>query len=99
MSKKQQIAFEKFKQLKVGALFMKMGSGKTKVALDLVNYNNVDYLIYITPFSTKNNIQAEIDKWGINCDYTIVGYETIQSSDKTYLDLLESIKEKKSALL
>lgn len=99
MSKEQQIAFDKFKKLKVGALFMKMGSGKTKVALDLVKYNNVDFMLYVTPFSTKANIQTEVDKWGINCDYLIVGYETIQSSDRKYLELLNSLNDKKCFII
>lgn len=34
----QLIAYDKFKKLKVGALFMEMGTGKTKVAIDLINY-------------------------------------------------------------
>lgn len=85
MTKQQDDCFEKFKQLKVGALFMKMGTGKTKVAIDLVNYNNVDYLLYITPFSTKSNVEQEIKKWGINCKYDIVGYETLQASDIEFL--------------
>lgn len=33
---KQQLAFDKLSRLKVGALFMEMGTGKTKVALDLI---------------------------------------------------------------
>lgn len=32
----QEKAFEKLSKLKVGALFMEMGTGKTKVALDLI---------------------------------------------------------------
>lgn len=94
MTNNQQLAFDKFKKLKVGALFMKMGSGKTKVALDLVKYNDVDFLLYVTPFSTKQNIQNEIDKWGINCDYEIVGYETIQASNVKFLKLLNNLEEK-----
>ena len=90
----QQNAFNKFTKLKVGALFMKMGTGKTKVAIDLVNYNNVDLMIYVCPFSTKDNIKAEINKWKVNCDYILIGYETIQSSDKTYLDLISKIENK-----
>ena len=86
-TKNQQLAFDKFNKLKVGALFMKMGTGKTKVAMSLVNYNKVDLLIYICPFSAKDNIQSEINKWGINCDYRIIGYETIQLSDSQYLKL------------
>ena len=95
MKNNQLIAFEKFKKLKVVALFMEMGTGKTKVALDLVNYNNVDYLIYVTPYSTISNVESEIQKWKVNCNYTIVGYETISSSNKKYLDLLENIDNKK----
>ncbi len=94
-SYQQQLAFDKFTKLKVGALFMKMGTGKTKVALDLVKYNNVDLLIYVCPFSAKSNIQDEINKWGVNCDYLVIGYETIQASDNKYLEILEKIKNKK----
>lgn len=99
MTNNQQAAFDKFKKLKVGALFMKMGSGKTKVALDLVKYNNVDFLLYITPFSTKQNIQNEIDKWKINCNYDVVGYETIQSSDVQFLKLLDKLKNKTNFII
>lgn len=84
----QQIAYEKFSKLKVGALFMKMGTGKTRVAIDLVNFNKVDFLLYLTPFSTIDNIKDEIEKWGVNCEYKVVGYETIASSDSTYIELL-----------
>lgn len=92
MNNNQQEAFKKFSKLKVGALFMEMGTGKTRVALELVNYNKVDLLIYVTPFSTKKNIEKEINKWGLNCKYIIIGYETISSSDVKYLDLLSKIE-------
>ena len=72
-----------------------MGTGKTRVAIELVNYNNVDLLIYVTPYSTKKNIENEIEKWGINCKYEIVGYETISSSDNKYLELLRKMENKK----
>lgn len=99
MTNYQKLAFDKFTKLKVGALFMKMGTGKTKVALDLIKYNNVEFLIYVTPFSTKENIQKEIDKWGINCEYEIVGYETIQASDVKYLEILNKLKGKKNFII
>ena len=95
MNNNQIQAFKKFFKLKVGALFMQMGTGKTKVALELVNYNNVDLLIYVAPFSTLNNIKNEINKWGVNCEYILIGYETISSSDKKYLDLLSKMDNKK----
>jgi hypothetical protein len=98
-TKNQQLAFDKFSELKVGALFMKMGTGKTKVAIDLVNYNDVDLLVYVCPFSTKDNIRDEIEKWGVNCEYILIGYETIQSSDKQYLDLLSKMRNKRCSII
>lgn len=95
MNNNQLLAYEKFKKLKVGALFMEMGTGKTRIALELVNYNKVDLLIYVTPFSTKNNIEEEIMKWNVNCEYLIIGYETISSSDVKYLELLKKLENKK----
>ena len=89
----QKEAFERFKKLKVGALFMKMGTGKTRVAMELVNYNRPDYLLYITPFSTIENARAEIEKWGCCCVYDILGYESIASSDKIYMDLRNKVKK------
>lgn len=99
MNNKQIEAFEKFKKLKVGALFMKMGSGKTKVAIELVDYNKCDLLIYIAPFSTLNNIEKEFLKWNLKTKYILIGYETIQSSDKKYLWLLEKIKNKRNFII
>lgn len=95
----QRLAFDKFTKLKVGALFMKMGTGKTKVAVDLVNYNKVDYLLYVCPFSSKDNIALELTKWGLNCTFNIIGYETIQSSDKSYLDTLNQLEQYKNVFI
>lgn len=65
MSEQQQAAFDKLSRLKVGALFMEMGTGKTKVALDLIysKRNKVDYVLWICPFSLKSEIEAERQKW------------------------------------
>lgn len=80
LTDKQKAALERFKKLKVGALFMRQGTGKTRVALELVNYNKPDYLLYIAPVSTIENARAEIEKWGCCCPYDIIGYETIAST-------------------
>lgn len=91
----QKLAFEKFKKLKVGALFMQMGTGKTKVAIELVDYNKCDLLVYIAPFSTLNNIENEFKKWNLKTNYILIGYETISSSDTKYLELLNELENKK----
>lgn len=95
MNNDQIQAFEKFKKLRVGALFMQMGTGKTKVAIELVDYNKCDLLVYVAPFSTLKNIENEFIKWGLQTPYKLIGYETISSSDKKYLDLLNEIDNKK----
>ena len=91
----QRQAFDKFKKLKVGALFMKQGTGKTKVALELIKTTDSNLVLFFCPFSTKNNLQDEINKWVLDIDYKIIGYETLSSSDKTYIELLEEIQDRK----
>ena len=95
MNNNQLQAFEKFKKLKVGALFMQMGTGKTKVAIELVDYNKCDLLVYITPFSTIKNIEEEFSKWNLKTPYIIIGYETISSSDKKYSEILSQLENKR----
>ncbi|MGI5846291.1 MAG: helicase-related protein [Alphaproteobacteria bacterium] len=95
MFEKQLEAFEKFKKLKVGALFMQMGTGKTRVAIELIDYNKCDLLVYIAPCSALSNIEKEFIKWGLKTHYILVGYETISLSDKKYLELLSKISNKK----
>ena len=49
----QKNAVEKLSKLKAGALFMKMGTGKTKVACDLIRLKLkcIDVIIWIAPAS------------------------------------------------
>ena len=95
MNENQKKAFDKFKKLKVGALFMKMGTGKTRIAIELVDYNKCDLLVYIAPFSTLKNIENEFIKWNLKTPYKLIGYETIQASDRKYLELLNELENKK----
>lgn len=91
-------AFNKFSKLKVGALFMEMGTGKTITAIELINYNinRIDLILWLTPCSTINNLKQEIEKWGgFNKELIIFGWETLSQSTKKYLELLDKIKEKK----
>lgn len=95
LTKRQQEAFDKFSKLKVGALFMKQGAGKTRVAIELIHSTDCDFVLFLCPFSTKSNLLAEIEKWKLDRPFEIVGYETISSSDRKYLDLLSLCKEYK----
>lgn len=99
--KNQQLAFDKLSRLKVGALFMEMGTGKTKVALDLINSksNKIDYILWICPFSIKNEIIKERDKWYPAMKIDVVGCETIGSSDRTYLEILKRVTTSKTFIV
>lgn len=88
---------------KVGALFMKMGTGKTRVALELVNQiKNTDLVVWVAPLrtispldSTLPSIKDEVSKWGgFNAKEVVyIGIETIQASDRQYLQLYRKISE------
>lgn len=93
----QELAFEKLSRLKVGALFMEMGTGKTKVALDLIasKASKVDYILWICPCSLKSEIEAERSKWHPELTLDIVGCESIGSSGRIYLQTLSKTKDRR----
>lgn len=97
----QQAAFKKLSRLKVGALFMEMGTGKTKVALDLMNSkrHKVDYMLWICPFSIKSEIDAERRKWHEDLPVDIVGCESIGSSDRIYLETLRKVSGRRTFIV
>lgn len=97
----QQAAFEKLSHLKVGALFMEMGTGKTKVALDLISskIHKVDYVLWICPYSLKGEIEAERKKWHTDLMLDIVGCESIGLSDRIYLNLIRKVTGKRSFIV
>lgn len=97
----QQAAFEKLSRLKVGALFMEMGTGKTKVALDLIasKRSKVDFVLWICPCSLKSEIEAERKKWHADLKLDIVGCESIGSSDRIYLETLRKVACRKAFIV
>jgi SNF2 family DNA or RNA helicase len=95
----QLTAIEKLRQFKVGALFMEPGTGKTRAAYELVrSVHECDYILWLTPFQTKVNLLTELRQCdsGINFLWQkleIIGIETISSSDRTYLRLMDSLSK------
>lgn len=98
---KQKQAYAKHLTNKVGALFMKMGTGKTRVALELANaVPDVDLVVWIGPLRSIKPIDEntpsiidEVNKWGgfSAKEVTYVGVESIGQSDRTYLQLYKRI--------
>lgn len=80
---------------KVGALFMEAGTGKTKVAVDIVNASPCDFVLWIGPLQTirTGNVTNEVARQGgftMPCSY--VGVESIGGSDRIYLNTVEDLK-------
>ena len=82
----QQEAFNKFSKLKVGALFMKQGTGKTRVAIELIHSTDCDFVLFLCPFSTKSNLFAEVKKWQLDRPFEIVGYETVNEPEQGHYE-------------
>lgn len=94
----QQSAKDKIVPMKVGALFMEAGTGKTRVACELVNaIDDVDLVVWVGPLQTikrDDGVIPEIEKWGgFKCQNVIyIGIETLQASDREYLKLYRKIE-------
>lgn len=100
LTKSQAEAVEKLARLKVGALFMACGTGKTQTAVALVNsVPDVDCLYWLCPCQVKENLQAELEKCGCRYPAHIIGIESIGCSDRIYLEELEYIKQFKRVFM
>ena len=75
LSYNQEKALAHRSEWKVGALFMKMGTGKTRVAVELVNQvPNLDLVVYIAPLRTIEPTDPNIQR---NDIYGSGDYRTI----------------------
>ena len=61
----QKNAVEKLQKIKVGALYMEQGTGKTRTALELVKIRyerkKINHVIWLCPCSVKYNLQRDIE--------------------------------------
>lgn len=96
-------AVEKLKYIKVGALYMEMGTGKTRTALELINIRmekgKIDHVLWFCPCSVKKNLEVDLE---YHAEYknmiTICGIETMSSSIRT-IERLNQIVSKKRCYL
>lgn len=103
----QKSAKEYLQKYKVGALFMEMGTGKTRVTCELVNSaKDIDSIFWIAPLRTlyplneMDSVIDEINKWGgFNVPVYYFGIESIQGSDRIYLDLINKIGKSKNPFI
>lgn len=94
----QAAAVDKLRRLKCGALFMEAGTGKTRVAVELINPRAVDCVIWIAPASLlrTENYLNEIWRW--HCKHPIFFFtiEGVSASDTKFLEMLKIAREKKA---
>jgi SNF2 family DNA or RNA helicase len=90
-------AIDKLSLLKVGALFKRPGTGKSRTAIELINSAPVSHVIWLAPFRSINpsipgtGIIDEVEKWGLNKPVKFIGIESLSSSDRLYIDLYNHI--------
>lgn len=99
-------AVEKLRHIKVGALYMEMGTGKTRTALELIKLRldagKVNHVLWLCPCSVKEDLSREIIKHTGNDQLdliTICGIETLSSSIKENVRLLELVQSKNVYLI
>ncbi|MBP3721745.1 MAG: DEAD/DEAH box helicase [Selenomonadaceae bacterium] len=92
-------AVDKLSKIKVGALYMEQGTGKTRTALELIHIRissgKTNKVLWLCPCSVKINLREDII---FHCgemppDITIYGIESLSSSDNLYLQLLKLVEQ------
>ena len=94
LTNQQQAAIEHLHEWRVGALFMEPGTGKTRVAMTLVNSTDCSDVFWVGPLRTLDGIRLEAEKWGgfaMAAHY--YGVESISGSDRIWLNLHNDIEQ------
>ena len=95
----QEEAYKKLKGIRVGALFMEQGTGKTRTALSLVkarlDAGKVNAILWLCPCSVKGNLKEDII---VHCgdmpdEIIVKGIESLSSSDRLFLLLLQLVEK------
>jgi len=101
----QHTAVEKLQHIKIGALYMEMGTGKTRTALELIarrlEVEKVDFVLWLCPCSVKSTIKKELEKHidtGVEL-IRIEGIESLSSSTRLNCELLQLVQSKKVYLV
>ena len=101
----QQAAYEKLKRLKVGALFMEQGTGKTRTTLALIQQKisagKIGRVLWCCPCGVRENLREDII---YHCGefpefIQIYGIESIGSSQRIFLQALGYAINKKTMLV
>ena len=98
-------AVNKIQHIKVGALYMEQGTGKTRTALSLINERlaagKIKIVLWLCPCSVKMNLKNDIIyHCGIMPPNIIIkGIESLSSSDNLFLNLMRLVNDYKVYLI
>lgn len=100
-------AHTKLSPLKVGALFKRPGTGKSRTAIELIRDTpNVEQVVWLAPFRSINpkiagsGIQDEVAKWGgFDVPTHFVGMESISASSRIFLETYRLLENRKTFLV
>lgn len=102
----QKKCVDKLRKIKIGALYMEQGTGKTRTALELINIRlkkgKISRVIWLCPYSVKENLRRDIilHTGDEQKDLiTICGIETLSSSIKANLELVELVNKENCYLI
>lgn len=85
----QKAIIEKFKDKNFGALFMEMGTGKTRTICEIYKAKNINCkIVYICPASLIKQTKEEVKKWG-DFDIEFFSSEGISQSDNSFMALMD----------
>lgn len=96
----QEVGVEKLLPLKIGALYMEMGTGKTRTALEIIvrryEKGKLDKVVWLCPCSVQSNLKADLDKHsdGWRDMIHVAGIESLSSSVRLYTELLSEMTSK-----
>lgn len=100
-------AIDKLTPLKVGALFKRPGTGKSRTAVELIRATpGIDFVLWLAPFASVHpkvkgsGIKTEVERWGgFDCETEFMGIETLSSSDRNYLRLTNKLQNRNAFIV
>ena len=98
-------AVEKLIGIRVGALYMEMGTGKTRTALEMIqrrlDAGKLDHVLWLCPCSVRQNLKEDINKHADNAfsRIAIYGIESLSSSLRLYELLLRYVQSGRTMLI
>lgn len=93
----QRAAVEKLLHVKVGALYMEMGTGKTRTALELIkrrlDAGKVQQVLWLCPYSVQRDLPELLSEHAeeFQNEIRIAGIESLSNSERIFRDLMEYV--------